>query len=99
MAASDLGGNVEISKPGETVVTNNGVTIIGAGNLPAAMPTSASNAYARNISALLLHLLNEGQLAIDLDDEIQSGVVITHAGSVVHEATSKLLTPDAEATP
>jgi NAD(P) transhydrogenase subunit alpha len=99
MAASDLGGNVEISKPGETVVTNNGVTVIGAGNLPAAMPTSASNAYARNISALLLHLLNEGQLAIDLDDEIQSGVVITHAGSVVHEATSKLLTPDAEATP
>ena len=99
MAASDLGGNVEISKPGETVVTNNGVTVVGAGNLPAAMPTSASNAYARNVSALLLHLLNEGQLAIDLDDEIQSGVVITHAGSVVHEATSKLLTPNAEATP
>jgi NAD(P) transhydrogenase subunit alpha len=99
LAASDLGGNVEISRPGETIVTNNGVTVIGAGNLPAAMPTSASDAYARNISALLLHLLQEGQLAIDLDDEIQSGVVITHAGSLVHEATSKLLNPDAEATP
>ncbi len=98
MAASDLGGNVEISQPGETIVTNNGVTIVGAGNLPAAMPTSASNAYARNISALLLHLLHDGQLAIDLDDEIQRGVVITHAGSLVHEATAKLLTPDAEAT-
>jgi NAD(P) transhydrogenase subunit alpha len=73
--------------------------VIGAGNLPAAMPTSASDAYARNISTLLLHLLREGQLAIDLDDEIQSGVVITHAGSVVHAATSKLLNPDAEATP
>jgi NAD(P) transhydrogenase subunit alpha len=55
------------------------------------MPTSASNAYARNISALLLHLLSEGQLAVDLDDEIQRGVVITHNGSVVHEATGKLL--------
>jgi H+-translocating NAD(P) transhydrogenase subunit alpha len=91
MAASDLGGNVEVSQPGETIVTNNGVTVIGAGNLAAQMPTSASNAYARNISALLLHLLSEGQLAIDLDDEIQRGVVITHNGSVVHEATAKLL--------
>ena len=91
MAASDLGGNVEISQPGETIVTNNGVTVIGAGNLPAQMPTSASTAYARNISALLQHLLSEGQLAIDLDDEIQRGVVITYNGAVVHEATGKLL--------
>jgi NAD(P) transhydrogenase subunit alpha len=95
MAASDLGGNVEISQPGKTIVTNNGVTVIGAGNLPAAMPTSASNAYARNIGALLLHLLSDGQLAIDLEDEIQRGVVITHDGSVVHEPTAKLLTPEA----
>ena len=92
MAASDLGGNVEISKPGETIVTNNGVTVIGAGNLPAAMPTSASAAYARNISTLLVHMLSDGHIAIDLDDEIQHGVVITHGGSVVHEATAKLLT-------
>jgi NAD(P) transhydrogenase subunit alpha len=55
------------------------------------MPTSASNAYARNISALLLHLLNDGELHIDLDDEIQRGVVITHGGSVVQPATAKLL--------
>ncbi len=91
MAASDLGGNVEISQPGETIVTNNGVTVIGAGDLPARMPTSASNAYARNISALLLHLLADGELRIDLDDEIQRGVVITHGGSVVQETTAKLL--------
>lgn len=91
MAASDLGGNVEISQPGETIVTNNGVTVIGAGNLPAQMPTSASNAYARNIGALLLHLLADGELHIDLDDEIQRGVVITHGGSVVQPATAKLL--------
>jgi NAD(P) transhydrogenase subunit alpha len=91
MAASDLGGNVEISQPGQTIVTNNGVTVIGAGNLPAQMPTSASTAYARNISALLQHLLSDGQLAIDLDDEIQRGVVITYNGTVVQEATGKLL--------
>jgi NAD(P) transhydrogenase subunit alpha len=95
MAASDLGGNVEISRPGETTVTNNGVTIIGAANLPASMPTSASNAYSRNISALLLQLLRDGQLVIDLDDEIQRGVVVTHDRTVVHEATAKLLTPEA----
>jgi NAD(P) transhydrogenase subunit alpha len=91
MAASDLGGNVEISQPGETIVTNNGVTVIGADNLPAEMPTSASSAYARNISALLLHLLADGAVRIDLDDEIQRGVVITYGGSVVQEATAKLL--------
>jgi H+-translocating NAD(P) transhydrogenase subunit alpha len=95
MAASDLGGNVEISQPGQTIVTNNGVTVIGAGNLPAQMPTSASTAYSRNVTALLSHLLNDGRLSIDLDDEIQHGVVIAYDGSVVHEATAKLL----EATP
>lgn len=97
MAASPLGGNVEISKPGETIVTTNGVTVIGAGSLPSEMPTSASVAYARNISALLLHLLSDGQLAIDTEDEIQRGVVVAHGGSVVHEATAKLLAADQEA--
>ena len=56
MGASALGGNVTGSRPGETIVTGNGVTIIGADNLPATVPTAASNAYSRNISALLLHL-------------------------------------------
>jgi NAD(P) transhydrogenase subunit alpha len=91
MAASPLGGNVEVSQPGETVVTENGVTVIGAGNLASLMPTSASNTYARNITALLVHLLNDGALAIDLDDEIQAGVVITHDGAVVQAATAALL--------
>jgi NAD(P) transhydrogenase subunit alpha len=91
MAASDLGGNVELSQPGETIVTTNGVTVIGAGDLPSRMPTSASAAYSRNIGAVLLHLLGDGELAIDLDDEIQRGVVITHDGRVVQEATAKLL--------
>ena len=48
------------------------------------MPTAASNAYSRNISALLEHLCADGELVIDLTDEIQAGVVVTHDGAIVH---------------
>jgi H+-translocating NAD(P) transhydrogenase subunit alpha len=91
MGASALGGNVAGSRPGETVVTGNGVTIIGAQNLPATVPTASSNAYSRNISALLLHLVKDQALAIDTSDEIQAGVVIAHDGKVVHPAVAALL--------
>lgn len=91
LAASELGGNVEGSRPEETVVTTNGVTIVGAPNLPSSMANGASQFYARNISALLLHLLGDGTLHIDLDDEIQRGVVVTHDGEVVHPAVRALL--------
>jgi NAD(P) transhydrogenase subunit alpha len=92
MGSSPLGGNVAGSVPGETIVTDNGVTIIGATNLASSVPTAASNAYSRNISALLLHMVSaDGELAIDLSDEIQAGVVIAHDGQVVHPAVTKLL--------
>ena len=91
MGASPLGGNVAGSRPGETVVTGNGITIIGADNLPATMPTAASNAYSRNISALLGYMTSDGALAIDTSDEIQAGVVITHDGRIVQEAVARLL--------
>ena len=91
MGASALGGNVAGSVPGETVVTENGVTIIGAQNLPSTVPTASSSAYSRNISALLLHMTSDGALKIDLSDEIQAGVVVTHDGQVVHPAVAKLL--------
>jgi NAD(P) transhydrogenase subunit alpha len=90
MGASELGGNVAGSKPGETVITGNGVTIVGAANLPATMPTAASNAYSRNISALLLHMTAEGALHIDPADEIQAGVLVGHDGKVVHPAVAQL---------
>jgi H+-translocating NAD(P) transhydrogenase subunit alpha len=93
MGASALGGNVAGSVPGETIVTAAGVTVIGADNLPAAVPTAASAAYSRNISAVLLHMTRDGTLAVDLDDEIQAGVVITHEGKVVQQATARLLEP------
>ena len=93
MAASALGGNVTGSVPGETSVTGNGVTIVGAENLAATVPTAASNAYSRNISAILLHLTKDGALAIDTSDEIQAGVVIAHDGKIVHKGVSSLLQP------
>jgi len=91
MGASTLGGNVAGSRPGEIIVTGNGVTIIGADNLPATMPTAASNAYSRNISALLEYMTKDGALVIDTGDEIQAGVVITHGGRVVNEGVAALL--------
>ncbi len=91
MGASVLGGNVSGSQPGETVVTGNGVTIVGADNLPSTVPAAASAAYSRNISALLLHLIRNGELAIDTGDEIQAGVVIAHDGAVVHPGVASLL--------
>ena len=97
MGASALGGNATGSVAGETVVTENGVTIIGADNLPSTMPTAASNAYSRNISALLEYMTKDGELAIDLSDEIQASVVITHEGKVVNEGVARLL--PAEPTP
>ena len=91
LAASSLGGNVEGSVPEQSVVTPNGVTVIGAPNLPSAMPTSSSATYARNVSALLTFLVVDGRIVIDPDDEVQRGVVITHDGRVVHAATAALL--------
>jgi NAD(P) transhydrogenase subunit alpha len=91
MASGPLGGNVAGSVPGETVITGNGVTVVGASNLPATMATAASTAYARNVTTLLLHMVADGALTIDPSDDIQAGVVITHGGSVIHPATAALL--------
>jgi NAD(P) transhydrogenase subunit alpha len=104
MGASPLGGNVAGSHPGETVVTANGVTVIGAQNLAAAVPTAASNAYSRNISALLLHLIStsapeERALNVDTTDDIQAGVVVAHGGEVVHPAVAKLLDAEPDSRP
>ncbi|GAA2682350.1 NAD(P) transhydrogenase subunit alpha [Streptomyces aculeolatus] len=88
MAASELGGNVELSEPDKTAVLEGGVTLIGAGNLPSVMATAASTAYARNISALLAHLVADEAVHIDLDDDIQAGVVVAHGGEVVSAAVA-----------
>jgi NAD/NADP transhydrogenase alpha subunit len=93
MAASALGGNCELSRAGETVVTDNGVTIVSPDNLPASMPLSASQFYARNISALLLNLVRDGALDLDFEEEVTRATVITHGGAVVAEPVARLLVP------
>ena len=74
--AAETGGNCELTEPGETV-EREGVTIVGLTNLPSLMATDASRLYARNVSALLLHLAPGGVLALDFDDEITAGACVT----------------------
>jgi NAD(P) transhydrogenase subunit alpha len=93
MAASDLGGNCELSRPGKVTTTPNGVAIHAPLNLPASMPTGASVFYARNISNLLLNFVTVGELRFDFEDEVTAATVITFGGKVVQEATKKLLQP------
>jgi NAD(P) transhydrogenase subunit alpha len=88
--AAEMGGNVEGTEAGKEVVKH-GVRIIGFTNLPAMMPGSATAMYARNIQTLVKHLLKDGDLNLDLSDEITRGATITHGGKVVHEATATAL--------
>jgi NAD(P) transhydrogenase subunit alpha len=90
--AAEQGGNCELCQPGLTVVEN-GVTIIGLTNLQAKVGVDASQMYSRNMEKLLVHLLRDGVLKIDLEDEIAKGCVITHGGEVVHERVRDVLTP------
>ncbi|WP_128381331.1 NAD(P) transhydrogenase subunit alpha [Streptomyces cavernae] len=75
LAASELGGNVEGTEPDKTTVLDNGVTLVGAGRLPSAMATAASTAYARNLVALLRHLVRDGELTLDPADEITAALM------------------------
>jgi proton-translocating NAD(P)+ transhydrogenase subunit alpha len=84
--AAESGGNCELTEPGE-VVERHGVQLIGTLNLPAGMPLHASQMYARNIQAVLEHLVADGAVALDFDDEITADAVVTHEGRV----TSRLL--------
>lgn len=88
--AVETGGNCEISEINQTVVKH-GVTIIGESNLPSLLPTNASQLYATNISTLLLHLCPSGTLQMDREEEITKGVLITHAGELVHDFTKNIL--------
>ncbi len=88
--AVEQGGNCELSKSGEMVVES-GVTIIGHPNLPAATPADASLLYARNIQALLLGMLSEGEVTLNLEDEIVDGALLTHDGEVRHGPTAEAL--------
>ncbi len=91
LAAGPHGGNVAPSRADRIIVTDNGVTVVGAENLAATVPTAASAAYSRNMAAVLRHLVRDGQPVIDLADEIQAGVVVAHGGKIVHPAVARLI--------
>jgi H+-translocating NAD(P) transhydrogenase subunit alpha len=81
--AAERGGNCELTKPDETVVEH-GVTIIGEFNLAGTVPYHASQMYARNVSAFLLHLVKEGKVQLNLNDEIIRETLVTHEGEIVN---------------
>jgi NAD(P) transhydrogenase subunit alpha len=81
--AAERGGNCELTKAGETVI-DGGVKIVGPMNIPTTIPFHASQMYAKNIATFLLHLVDEGNLKIDTDDEITEGTLITQGGKVVN---------------
>jgi H+-translocating NAD(P) transhydrogenase subunit alpha len=83
--AAEAGGNCELSEPGSTAVKA-GVTIMAPLNLPAAMPQHASMLYAKNVFALVSHLVKDGALVLDMDDEITKGVCVTRDGQILNEA-------------
>ncbi|HEY3594641.1 MAG TPA: Re/Si-specific NAD(P)(+) transhydrogenase subunit alpha [Polyangiaceae bacterium] len=87
--AAEQGGNCELCKPGQVVVED-GVTIIGTTNLPGKVAVDASQMYSRNMEKLLFHLLGDGALKFDFNEEITKGCVITHGGEVVHPKIKEL---------
>lgn len=88
--ASETGGNVELTRAGEDVDVN-GVTIIGTRNIPSTMPLATSQLYARNVANLLLHLVKDGAINLDLEDEITKGACVTHDGAIVNERVKQMV--------
>jgi NAD(P) transhydrogenase subunit alpha len=74
--AAETGGNCELTEPGAEV-EREGVTIVGITNLPATMPTHASQLLSRNIAAVLGLIVKDGKVSLDWDDEIVSGTCVT----------------------
>jgi NAD(P) transhydrogenase subunit alpha len=83
--AGEAGGNCELTVPGETVVRHD-VTIASPLNLPATMPEHASELYARNVAALLEHMLTDGEIVPDLSDEILAACCVTSTSDQLTEA-------------
>ena len=88
--ASENGGNCELTKKDE-IITHNGVTIDGSSNIPGSMPVHASELYAKNITAFLTYMIENGELKLNLDDEIISGSMYTHLGEITHKPTQEAI--------
>ncbi len=88
--AGSTGGNVTVSKADE-VVERNGVMILAPTNLPATVPVHASQLYSRNVTAFLSLLIKDGELNIDMKDDVVGPSCVTHAGEVVNARIASAL--------
>jgi NAD(P) transhydrogenase subunit alpha len=81
--AAERGGNVELTRPGE-IITVHGVTIVGTLNLASSVPYHASQMYAKNLANFLGHLVKDGKLVLNLEDEITRSTIVTRDGEIVN---------------
>jgi NAD(P) transhydrogenase subunit alpha len=79
--AAETGGNCELTTPGETVVHHD-VSILGVVNLPSSVPHHASLMFSKNVLTLLQHLIQDGNVLINLEDEITGPMCLAHGGTV-----------------
>ena len=95
--AAERGGNCALTRPGENI-EQGGVKIMGPLNLPSTAPYHASQMYSHNVSTFLQHLVEQGDLQIDLEDEITRETLVARDGEVVHQRVRQLIAPEAPAT-
>ena len=88
--ASENGGNCSLTEP-DKIINVNGVIIDGTVNLAGTMSVHASQLYAKNVSAFILHAYNKDEKKFDLEDEIVSGSMFTHNGEIVDERTKSAI--------
>ena len=96
--AAETGGNCELTRAGETVEAH-GVTIMGPVGLPATVAHHASQMYAKNVTTFVINLVKDGELALNLDDEIIKDTMVTHDGEVTNERVREALGAGAAVSP
>jgi NAD(P) transhydrogenase subunit alpha len=87
--AAEAGGNCALTVPDEIVTTPNGVTIVGTTNLPSTMPKDASQLYSRNVYALLSPWIKDGELKVDMEDDVAKGACVAYEGAAVVGGSAK----------
>ncbi len=92
--AGSTGGNCALSQP-DVTVERDGITIVAPTNLPATVPVHASQLYSRNITSFLSPLIKDGQLQIDMNDDVVGPSCVTHDGQVVNQRVAASLSATA----
>ena len=88
--AAENGGNCELTEK-DRIITVYNVIIDGTANLPSTMPIHATQLYAKNITSFITYMFKDGELKLDMEDEIISGAMFTHNGEITHEQTKEAL--------